>query len=71
MGCHCLLQEIPEISTKEAIASQEGWMPQGTSGGLVTAGPFESLSRMQMSPLEEASDDMSQNGSGGVCVCGV
>ena len=46
-------------------------MPQGTSGGLVTAGPFESLSRMQMSPLEEASDDMSQNGSGGVCVCGV
>lgn len=59
-GMDDLEPEIPEISTKEAIASQEGWMPRGTSGGLLTAGPLESLSWAQMSSLEEASDDTSQ-----------
>ena len=58
-GMEDLEPEIPEISTKEVIASQEGWMPRGTSGGLVTAAPLESLSRMQMSSLQEASDDIS------------
>lgn len=58
-GMDDLEPEIPEISTKEAIASQEAGMPTKWRSSLL-AGPLESLSWMQMSSLEEALDDASQ-----------